>query len=65
VVKLVLPCDDDEGTAEAFLCWLQQRASAVESLSIDIQETAVGAQQRGVAGRALHPHPELAGVREG
>ncbi|EFN50760.1 hypothetical protein CHLNCDRAFT_142486 [Chlorella variabilis] len=37
-VKFILPSDDDEGTAEAFLSWLLPRASAVDSLTVDIQE---------------------------
>ena len=42
-VKFILPSDDDEGTAEAFLSWLLPRASAVDSLTVDIQEATVRA----------------------
>lgn len=42
-LKFVLSCDDDEASAEAFLAWLLSRAAAVETLHIDIQDSAVGA----------------------
>ncbi|KAI3423929.1 hypothetical protein D9Q98_009763 [Chlorella vulgaris] len=39
-LKFVLSCDDDEASAEAFLAWLLSRAAAVETLHIDIQDSA-------------------------
>jgi hypothetical protein len=42
-LKFVLSCDDDEASAEAFLAWLLSRAAAVETLHIDIQDSAVRA----------------------
>ena len=40
-IKVILPCDDDEGTAEAFVSWLLPRVGAVLSLHVDIQDSAV------------------------